>query len=213
VNALKVALYEAVALVAFFVVHEVAQARVAAHLGDDSALRQGRGSFNPVAHADPMGTYLLPGLLLLIVAAGRPFVPPFAYGKPMPLEPNRMRRPSRDLVLTLLAGPAATFALSVVVALWLRIVPPGEGRVVLAAFLIVGIMMTVFQLMPIPPLDGSKIVARFLPPRAGEVMDQLQVYGGLFMIIIIFVLSAPVLGIVRTLGNALCRVLVGFPCL
>lgn len=210
---LRTALYYLVGLVVAFVAHEYAQALAASRFGDDGARRQGRMSLNPMIHADPLGTYILPALLLLLVAAGKPFVPPFAYGKPMPLESQRMRKPDRDYILTLLAGPAATLVLAVLGALGLKAVGLGEPGIFLARVMVVSVMMTVFQLMPIPPLDGSKILARFLPPKAGLVMDQMQVYGGLFMIAIFFIFGAPVLAIVEGLGNGLCRLLVGFPCL
>lgn len=210
---LKTALYYLVGLIVGFCSHEFAQAWAASALGDQTPRFKGRATLDPRAHADPLGTYLLPGLLLLVVASGARFVPPFAYGKPMPIDAGRMRNPKRDYVLALLAGPAATFLLAVLAAVALRVVRQGEPGAFFAAVLIVNVMLTVFNLMPIPPLDGSKILARFLPAKAGALMEEMQVYGGLFMLVVFFILHSPVLSLVQALGNGLCRLLVGFPCL
>lgn len=210
---LRTALYYLVGLVVGFVAHEYAQARTAAAFGDQTPRFKGRTSLDPRVHADPLGTYIFPGLLLLVVISGGTFVPPFAYGKPMPIDAGRMRKPRRDFVLTLLAGPAATLLLAVLAALALRLAGNGELMVFFARCLIVNVMLTVFNLMPIPPLDGSKIIACFLPEKAKTLMEEMQVYGGLFMLLVLFVLRSPVLSVVQALGNGLCRLLVGFPCL
>jgi len=210
---LKTALYYLIGLIVGFVAHEYAQARAASALGDQTPRFKGRVTLNPRVHADPLGTYIFPGLLLLVVASGGQFVPPFAYGKPMPIDPKRMRNPKRDYVLALLAGPAATLLIAVLAAASLRVVRQGEPAVFLARVLIVNVMLTVFNLMPIPPLDGSKILAGFLPAKAGALMEEMQVYGGLFMLVVLFILRSPVLSLVQALGNGLCKLLVGFPCL
>jgi len=205
----RLALYSLAGLVAGFIAHEYAQARATQVFGDFSPRRAGRVTANPLAHADPLGTYILPGLLLLLIAAGKPFTPPFAYGKPMPVE--LMRR--RDYCLALLAGPASNLGLAVLSALSLRVFPRGEAGLLAGRFLVTNVMLCVFNLMPLPPLDGSKVLARFLSPKARHVINEMQPYGGLFMIAVFFLLSAPVMFVVDGLGNGLCNVLVGVPCL
>lgn len=210
---LKTALYYMVGLVAGFVAHEYAQVRAASAFGDQTPRFKGRASLDPRVHADPLGTYVFPALLLLVVASGGRSVPPIAYGKSMPIDASRMRNPRRDYVLTLLAGPAATFLLAVLAAAALRVTRQGELGVFFARCLMVNVMLTVFDLMPIPPLDGSRILAEFLPAKAKSVMGEMQVYGGYFMLVILFILRSPALSVVQTLGNGLCKPLVGFPCL
>lgn len=206
----KAALYYLVGLALAFLVHEYAQARTAKALGDTSAAAAGRLSLDPSRHFDPLGTGLLPGLLLLVAAAGVAFVPPFAYGKPMPMDGLRFDR--RRYVQATMAGPAATLALSAVLAAGLRVAGPGELGSAMARALVVAVMMTVFQLMPIPPLDGSRVLARFLPRKAADFMDQAQAYGGIVMIVVFFIFGSPVFVFVDAIGNGLCRVLVGADC-
>ena len=210
---LKAALCYLVGLVVGFMAYEHAQVRAALALGDQTPRFEGRASLDPRVHADPLGTYIFPGLLLLVVASGGRSAPPFAYGKAMPIDANRMRNPRRDYVLALLAGPAATLLLAVLAAAVLRVTRRGELGVFFARCLIANVMLTVFNLMPIPPLDGSRIIARFLPAKAGALMEEMQVYGGLFMLVVLFILRSPLLSVIRALGNGFCRLLVGFSCL
>lgn len=207
----KAALYYAVGLVVAFLAHEYAQARAAKALGDRSAEAAGRLSLDIRRHFDPLGTAILPGLLLLVAVARANFVPPFAYGKPMPLDGLRFDR--KKYAMAILAGPAATLAVAALFAVGLKLAGPGEMGSAFARALVVAVMMTVFQIMPIPPLDGSRVLGSFLPPKAAAVMEQAQVYGGLFMIGVFFLLGAPVFIFVDALGNGICRVLVGVDCL
>jgi len=206
----KAALYYLVGLVVAFVAHEYAQAWAAKFLGDRSPEAAGRLSLNPRSHFDPLGTGILPGLLLLVAVSGANFVPPFAYGKPMPLDGLRFDR--KKYSMALLAGPAATLVVAALFAMGLKLAGPGELASACARALVVAVMMTVFQIMPIPPLDGSRILGAFLPPKAADVMDRAQPYGGLFMIGVFFLLGGPVFIFVDALGNGVCRVLVGVDC-
>jgi len=208
----KFALYLLVALIPSLALREFARAAAAERLGDPTARRFGRRTMNPRPHFDPFGTAVLPGLLLLLRAANVG-LPVFAYAKPMPLNPSNLRNPNRDTVLISLAGPIANLVLSIAAALALRAVTSGELFVFLAAVLQINVVLFVFNLMPIPGLDGARILGRFLHGRAREVYQNMDQYLPLFMLVIFFLLGAPVLTFVNALGNALCNAIVGGNCL
>ena len=210
----RFALYMLAGLAIGLPLREFAKAWTSLRLGDMTPRLYGRMTFRPKPHFDPFGTGILPGFLLVLAAAGAS-VPVFAYAKPMPLSPQNLRKPGRDTVLVSLAGPATNLVVAIVAGLGLRLVGLGGGEVFLflAAVLEVNIVLCVFHLMPIPGLDSSRILARFLPPRAREVYSNLEQYLPLFMIVIYFILAAPVLAFVRLLGNALCGPIVSGDCL
>ena len=208
----KFALFLLVALVPSLVLHEMAHVVVAERLGDYTARRFGRRTLKPRPHVDAFGTVILPALLLLLTAAGfRTLV--FAYAKPLPFEPANLRNPDRGTVWYALAGPIANLVLAIGAALILRLGLAGNVGLLVYAFLFVNVILLVFNLMPVPGLDGARLLVRFLPPRAAEVYRNLDQYLPLFMLVIFFLLGAPVLGFVEAIGNLLCRGLVGGPCL
>jgi Zn-dependent protease len=162
---------------------------------------------------DPFGTILLPGILLLIVLfGGSPFV--FAYAKPQPLNPWSLRRQDQHATIIALAGPAANVILAFAFGGLLRTIGSASGQlgVFLGDCLITSVTLAAMNLMPIPPLDMSRVVARFLPPRAREVMTNLEQYGALFMLVIFFIISGPIFTFVRIIGNGICRATAGAPC-
>lgn len=211
-NLLWAVFLAAAALVAF-VVHEVAAARAAAALGDPSAVRWGRRSLDPRRHVDPFGSVLLPIIGVALAATGAAF-PVFAYGKPMPADPRAFRDPRRGPILAALAGPAAQLVLAAVAGIVVRWALDAGATVVAeaaVAFLWVAATMAILQLVPIPGLDGSRILVRFLPPRAAEVYGGLDGYLPLFLLVILFVLPGPLLGIVGRLTALVCGVFAGAP--
>ncbi len=151
----------AVALIAI-TFHEAAHAYVAAACGDDTAKSLGRASLNPIRHIDPFGTILLPAILYL---AHAPFL--IGWAKPVPVNWSRLRNWRRDMALVAAAGPLANFALAGLSALVLMQVPglPIWAGQTLWLSLQLNLVLAVLNLLPIPPLDGSKVLAAFLPER------------------------------------------------
>jgi Zn-dependent protease len=205
--------YLAIGLLVGLVVHEYAHAWTATRLGDVTPRQYGRLTLNPKPHVDPFGTIFLPGILLLVVLfGGHPFV--FAYAKPQPLNPWSLRRQDQHATVIALAGPAANVILAFAFGVLYRVTAGSTGQLplFLGDCLIASVILAAMNLMPIPPLDMSRVVARFLPPRAREVMTNLEQYGALFMLVIFFIISGPIFTFVRIIGNGICRATAGQPC-
>lgn len=200
-----------VSLVPAIVLHEVSHGVVADRMGDHTARFAGRLTLNPIKHVDPFGTVVLPGLLLLPYLFGRGTNPVFGYAKPMPVNPANLRDPDRQTMWIALAGPGINLALAVVGALIYRLLGGGAGYVGLffGIFLFVNILLAVFNVMPIPPLDGSKVLARFLPPRARHVYQSMEPYGALFMLVIFFLFPSAIFAIVDPIVDGVFDLLVG----
>jgi Zn-dependent protease len=210
---IKFALYLLVALAQALILHEYAHAFAADRSGDPSPRRWGRLTVNPKPLVDPFGTLILPGLALVLVASGSGFViPVFAYAKPMPMEPTYLRNPTRDSLLIVWAGLGANLAVAAVAGVVLRLGPSGDAFQVAYAFLIVNALMFLIQLMPVPGLDGSKLLARVLRGRARAVYVGLDEYLVLFVLLIFFLLGGPFLEIVSALFGAICRIFAGSAC-
>lgn len=187
-------LLQLAALLIGLVVHESAHAFVAYLLGDRTAREQGRISLNPLNHIDPFGTVALP--LLMLLAGG----PVFAFAKPVPVYLGNLRHPKRDEVLASLAGPASNLLLAVLAALIMRGVgtadaTAGMGEVApghLVYFLYIAIFMNLslcfFNLIPLPPLDGSSILVPFLRGRALEQYYKVQRYSMPILLTVLYLL-------------------------
>ena len=207
---LRFAAYLAVALVPSLVLHEYAHALAADRLGDPSPRRWGRLTLNPKPLIDPFGTLVLPGLILVLVASGQPcLLPVFAYAKPMPLDPFHLRNPKRDPLVVTFAGLGSNLVLALGAGVLLRVLTDGDVRLVVYALFLVNVYMFVFQLMPVPGLDGAKLLAPLLPPRAREVYTNLDQYLALFILVIFFLLAGPFLSIVRALARAVTSLITG----
>jgi Zn-dependent protease len=173
--------------------HEAAHGFVAHRLGDDTAWRLGRVSLNPVKHIDPFGTILLPGMLLLL---GAPVL--FGYAKPVPVNFGALRQPRRDMMLVAAAGPAMNIVLAIAAGLLFHIVGylPGTAAEWLADnlrnALILNVMLAVFNLFPLPPLDGGRILVALLPKPAAIAVARLEPFGLLILIGLLIIL--PLLG-------------------
>src|SRR4249919_523858 len=173
--------------------HEAAHAFVARALGDDTASRLGRVSLNPLKHIDPVGTILLPGILLL---ARSPFL--FGYAKPVPVNFSALRNPRRDMVWVAAAGPAMNIALATVAALAFHLVgflPMNSAHWVaenLQNALIINVVLAIFNLFPLPPLDGGRIAVGLLPNVLARQLARLEPYG--MMILIGLLIFLPLVG-------------------
>lgn len=187
-------LSSACALVIGIVIHESAHALAAYMLGDRTAQSRGRVSLNPLNHIDPFGTVLLP--LIMILAGG----PVFAFAKPVPVYLNNLKNPRRDEVLISLAGPVSNVFLAVICALVLRGMPsftlvgPLSGQVAdfITSFLFtaisVNLSLAFFNLIPLPPLDGSSVLVPFLKGRALQAYYEIQRYSMPILIVVLYVL-------------------------
>lgn len=166
-------------LIPSVILHEVAHGVAALACGDDTAQRAGRLTLNPVRHVDLFGTLLLPALLAV---TGHSV---FGYAKPVPVNPTQLRHPRNQSVLVSLAGPATNIALAAIAALWLRqehlaflstASGPWRNRI-LVALGVTNVFLAVFNLIPIPPLDGSSVITRVLPKDWEQGWATLQRYG------------------------------------
>ena len=174
--------------------HEAAHGYVARFLGDDTASRLGRVSLNPVRHIDPFGTIILPGLLLI---ARSPFL--FGYAKPVPVNFRALHPPRIGMVLVAAAGPVMNIALAMIAALSFHLIVylPAVVAAQWAALnlknaLIINVVLAIFNLFPLPPLDGGRIVVGLLPNVLAKKFARIEPYG--LMILIGLLIILPLLG-------------------
>ncbi len=173
--------------------HEAAHGYVALHYGDDTAKRAGRISLNPLRHIDPIGTLMIPGVLLLI---GSPVL--FGYAKPVPVNFARLRHPRRDSVYVAAAGPGMNLLLAVLSALLLNIrvfFSPEVSTLLqemLTLSIFINVTLAVFNMLPLPPLDGGRVAVGLLPDGLARPLARLEPYG--IFIIFGLLLIPPLLG-------------------
>lgn len=197
-------LYQAAALIIplilAIVFHEVAHGWMAWALGDPTAAERKRLSLNPLRHVDPVGTIILPGLLKLVGA------PVFGWAKPVPVDKWRLRNPRFGMMAVAAAGPGSNLLLAAIAAVALGLLvggvddaPQAMGALHFAVlnlfnFLLINIFLALFNLLPIPPFDGSHIVEGLLPLRAARAYDRLRPFGFPLVILLLIVLPSLIPG-------------------
>lgn len=163
-------------------IHEFSHGWIAYKLGDTTAKYQGRLTLNPLAHIDPIGTIILP-IFLFIITRGQ-FV--FGAAKPVPINYWALKNPKRDMIWIGLAGPLSNIVSALIISQILKILPNATIlSILLKNFIMINIILGVFNLIPIPPLDGSRIVMGILPIRMAKSYANLESFG--FFIIMIFI--------------------------
>ena len=179
-------------MIAAITLHEASHGFVAWKLGDDTAYMLGRVTFNPLRHIDPMGTIILPALLVFTTG----FM--FGYAKPVPVDYRKLRNPRRDMVLVAAAGPASNIVIALVSAIALRFIP---GTSTVTTAIITGIfvysvffnaMIGVFNMIPLPPLDGGRVAVGLLPYPLAVRLARLERYG--MVILLVALIGLPLIG-------------------
>lgn len=192
-NLIQTVLIYALPVLFAITVHEAAHGYVARHLGDETAYMLGRVTLNPMKHIDPIGTILMP--VMLYFATSGAFL--FGYAKPVPVNFSQLRRPKRDMVWVALAGPASNFIQAILWAL-LFVVLNASGVTerffleMAKAGVLVNLVMWAFNLFPLPPLDGGRVLVGLLPARQAYALSRIEPWG--FFIVLGLVLA----GIVST---------------
>jgi Zn-dependent protease len=196
-------------------VHEAAHAWAADRLGDPTARHLGRLSLNPVVHVDPIGTLLFPLIAMLTN------LPLIGWAKPVPVDPRHLKHPTRDFALIAAAGPASNILMAVVGALIFAMLPtaaPGDiaARAVMSPlrevflwFTYLNVMLAVFNMIPVPPLDGGNVLLGVLPPAGARVVEQLRPYG--FIILYALMLTGILSSVLGPIPVGVTRFLLRLP--
>lgn len=210
-----------IVIIPSIILHEVSHGVVALACGDDTAKRAHRLTLNPLRHIDPVGTLILPAVLALSGLGA------FGYAKPVPIDPRRMRHPRNDAILVSLAGPATNLALAGLSIVALRAITPADQLHQLPQLLaydpgalgvptellyllgLLNVVLAVFNVLPIPPLDGSVLLERLLPASALQTWWRIRRYSMLVLLAIVLLVPGVLGHVFRPAENAWAHVLAG----
>ncbi len=202
-------------LIASLSVHEAAHAWAADRLGDPTARHLGRLSLNPAVHVDPIGTLLFPLIAMMTN------VPLIGWAKPVPVDPSHLKHPKRDFALIAAAGPASNIVMAVIGAVIFAILPtaaPGDiaSRVIISTpreiflwFTYLNVMLALFNMIPIPPLDGGNVLLGVLPQAGARMIEQVRPYG--FLILYALMLTGALNYLLGDIGIGAVRFLLRMP--
>ncbi|MCD6257597.1 site-2 protease family protein [Candidatus Aerophobetes bacterium] len=168
------------------ILHEIAHGLMAERHGDSTARIMGRITLNPIPHIDPIGTVLLPGIMILMNIFGGG-IPIFGWAKPVPINPRNLNNPKRDMIWIALAGPATNLGIALLLALLFRVLggPESLAGVILFYGITINLFLAFFNLIPIPPLDGSRILSGILPERYSYHLSQIEPFGFIILIVLL----------------------------
>lgn len=178
------------------IIHEYSHAWAATQLGDPTPRRAGRLTINPLAHIDPFGTLFLP--LILFLSGGHIL---FAYAKPVPFNPTLLKNQKYGPGLVALVGPLSNFLIAISLGLLIRFLPIGSFTIFLSIIVFANILLAIFNLIPIPPLDGSRILFSFLPTKWLRYEFILERYGFILILLLIFFASPLISSLVYRFTN------------
>jgi Zn-dependent protease len=194
-----------VVLLISVIIHENAHGFAALALGDDTAKKAGRLTLNPISHLDLVGSVIIPAALFFSTGSM------FGYAKPVPVTTSKLRGTDRTgFALVAAAGPASNLVLVFIAATVLKSLAPGPGSMtatVLIDFFQWNLILAAFNLLPIPPLDGSRFLRLFLKPQGRQVLDRIEPFGFLILFVLIFMLGEPLFRVVTLIEDGLLRLL------
>jgi Zn-dependent protease len=210
---LRLAAYMLVSLFVGMTLREYARARVVAALGDPTPRLWGRISFRPSHWFEPFGSGFVPVLIAILWTVLR-LMMPAAYAKPAPIDPTYLRRGPRDVIVASTVGPVVSLILAIAAGLVVRAGAPGdEALLVLTTFAYTNASLFVFHLLPIPGLDGGRLVTLLLPVQARETFRNADRYLPLFVLVVLFVLLSVLLEFVQLITGAICEAASGTDCI
>lgn len=194
-------IFQIIALLFSAIIHEYSHGWMADYLGDPTAKNAGRLTLNPLAHLEWFGSFFLP---LIMIISGLPFV--FGWAKPVPYNPFLLKDRRYGEAKVAIAGPLANIILAILFAIFLRLFPVSAAFAALLEIAIyINLILAIFNLIPIPPLDGSKVLAVFLSPAARSRLWSLEKYG--FILVVIFLMFGS--GLITPVVSYLFKMLVG----